>query len=88
MAEGLSGKHSSCDHTPQCAVSEVSLVWLQEPAPEVNKLRQGECWRASQLQIFPEEATPLEGVAGAALDIVCVLERCELTILPCHHPTL
>ena len=50
---------------------------MQEPAPEVNRLRQGDCWRASQLQIFPEEATPLEGVAGAALDIVCVLERCE-----------
>ena len=30
---------------------------MQEPVPEVNRLRQGECWRASHLQIFPEEAT-------------------------------
>ncbi|KAK9916361.1 hypothetical protein WJX75_001798 [Coccomyxa subellipsoidea] len=48
---------------------------IQEPAPEVNRLRQGECWRTSHLQIFPEEATPLEGVAGPALDIVISLER-------------
>lgn len=44
--------------------------------PEVDRLRQGECWRASHLQIFPEEATPLEGVAGCSLDITAVLERC------------
>ena len=42
----------------------------------MNRLRRGECWHASHLQIFPEEATPLEGVAGCSLDITCVLERC------------
>ena len=56
---------------------------MQEPVPEVNRLRQGECWRASHLQIFPEEATPLEGVAGCSLDITCVLERCAPS-LPSH----
>lgn len=63
------------------------LSWLsfsfQEPAPEVNRLRQGECWRSSHLQIFQEEATPLEGVAGPALDIICVLER-YISFPACH----
>jgi len=43
---------------------------------EVLQLRQGECWRACGLQVFPESATPLEGVAGSALDVTLVLERC------------
>lgn len=55
----------------------MSNWWLlmQEPAPEVNKLRRGECWRASEVQIFQEESTPLEGVAGQSLDIMFTLER-------------
>ena len=80
--------HNDIFHTMTSSTmhgAETSCGVRQEPAPEVNKLRRGECWRASQLQIFAEEATPLEGVAGAALDIVCVLERCgagRITFLP------
>lgn len=39
------------------------------------QLRRGESWRASGLQIFPEASTPLQGVAGSALDVTLVLER-------------
>ncbi|KAK9810230.1 hypothetical protein WJX72_007025 [[Myrmecia] bisecta] len=49
--------------------------FVQEPAPEVAKLRKGESWHAAHLNVYPEEATPLEGIAGAALDIECILER-------------
>ena len=41
----------------------------------MNKLRRGECWRSSDIQIFQEESTPLEGVAGPSLDIIFTLER-------------
>ena len=39
------------------------------------KLRRGECWRASEIEIFQEESTPLEGVFGQSLDIIFTLER-------------
>ncbi len=48
---------------------------LQEPAPEVTRLRRGECWRASEVEVFQEESTPLEGVSGQSLDIMFTLER-------------
>ena len=48
---------------------------MQEPAPEVTRLRRGECWRASEVEVFQEESTPLEGVSGQSLDIMFTLER-------------
>lgn len=47
-------------------------MWQVE---EVLQLRRGESWRASGLQVFPEESLPLQGVAGPALDVTLVLER-------------
>ncbi|KAK9821729.1 hypothetical protein WJX81_006531 [Elliptochloris bilobata] len=52
-----------------------SNALIQEPVEEVLQLRRGECWRASGLQVYPEASTPLEGVAGSALDVTLVLER-------------
>lgn len=54
----------------------------------MNRLRQGDCWRTTNLEIFPEEATPLEGVSGLSLDIVITLDRCapRKTLLPSAAP--
>ncbi len=54
----------------------LTLAARRGQVEEVLQLRQGECWRACGLQVFPESATPLEGVAGSALDVTLVLERC------------
>lgn len=44
---------------------------------QVMKLRRGKSWQQSRMTIDPEESTPLEGIAGAALDIECTFERCR-----------
>lgn len=45
------------------------------PRMQVKNLRRGKSWQQSRMTIVPEESTPLEGIAGAALDIECTFER-------------
>lgn len=59
--------------SPACTLTQTLLCRQVE---EVLQLRRGECWRASGLQVHSEASTPLEGVAGSALDVTLVLERC------------
>ena len=66
--------------TPACMLTR---TLLRRQVEEVLQLRRGECWSVSGLQVYPEASTPLEGVAGSALDVTLVLERCALCCM-CH----
>ena len=43
---------------------------------QLTQLRTGRAWSAKDLSVECEEATPLRGVSGAALDMEVILERC------------
>ncbi len=49
---------------------------IQEPIPEVSRLRSGQACHHMHLELEEGTSTALGGVAGPALDIVCSLERC------------
>lgn len=57
---------------------------VQEPAPEVTKLRKEECWRASDLTVSPEKGTPVDVVGGQAVEIELTLQRGESTAAGVH----
>lgn len=42
---------------------------------QLTQLRTGRAWSAKDLSVECEEATPLRGVSGAALDMEVILER-------------
>lgn len=48
---------------------------IQEPIPELSKLRTGQGWHHMHLELEEGTSTPLGGVAGPALDIVCTFDR-------------
>lgn len=48
---------------------------IQAPVPEVDALRRGGPWSAEGLDLAPEVATPVKGVAGPRLDIQVTLDR-------------
>lgn len=57
---------------------------VQEPAPEVTRLRCGESWHAADLMIYPEEGTPVQAVGGQALELEVTLLRGESTAAGVH----
>ena len=59
----------------QIHLSVIVKLAMQEPAPEITQLRRGDAWHAHHLKLFPEEVTPLEGVAGPAIEVQCTIER-------------
>lgn len=46
------------------------------PVAQMAQLRMGKAWSDKDLTVECDEATPLRGVSGAALDIELILQRC------------
>jgi len=47
----------------------------QEPLPEIKRLRRGQGWYSSWVDVAPDAPVPLERVRGRALDIECTIDR-------------
>jgi hypothetical protein len=53
---------------------DTERLW-QLPVPEISRLRAGEAWHASELQLSPDAPLPLPSVAGAHLDLALTVRR-------------
>lgn len=61
---------------------------IQEPLPELSKLRTGQGCHYMHLELEEGASTPISGVAGPTLDVVCTFDRLALSTvhLACSVP--
>lgn len=55
---------------------------IQEPLPEISKLRTGQGCHYMHLDLEEGASTPISGVAGPTLDVVCTFDRFALFLAP------
>eukprot|EP01026_Neomeris_dumetosa_P059679 TRINITY_DN5578_c0_g2_i1.p2 TRINITY_DN5578_c0_g2~~TRINITY_DN5578_c0_g2_i1.p2 ORF type:complete len:297 (+),score=49.88 TRINITY_DN5578_c0_g2_i1:37-891(+) len=66
-------EYAGCLSTPRVLMQRDNRL-IQEPVPEVEELRQGASWHATNLKVFEDAPVPFRVVGGLALDLEITMD--------------